>query len=414
LPRLAIDENRVARAGIRRLTGKRLTLFTDLPASEEVDILPAVFDQAFPQWCDYFEVDADKHADWHMTGFLMQDKRPFQASGLVPDALPRFQHGFSWNYELWLYEQPSAYYRRHLLLHEGTHGFMNTLLGGCGPPWFMEGVAELLATHRWEDGTLTMNYIPNSREEVPMWGRIRAIQDEFAAGRGMTIDGVLAYDTHAHLEAEPYAWCWAAATLLDRHPRYRDRFRELQKLVLRPDLSQRFRQLIDDQWEELDEQWQLLVANLEYGHNVIRTAVDFAEGRPLPTSGTDVLVAADRGWQNSGIRLEAGVTYRLRATGRYQVDDRPQIWWCEPNGVSIRYYHGRPLGILLAAVRRERPMRNASALVNPAVAGSESRLAPEWSGTLFLRINDSAGELDNNEGTLTVSVTELGPKKESG
>ena len=45
--------------------------------------------------------------------------------------------------ELWLHDQPTAYYRRHLLLHEGTHVFMASFLGGCGPGWYMEGTAEL-------------------------------------------------------------------------------------------------------------------------------------------------------------------------------------------------------------------------------------------------------------------------------
>ena len=43
----------------------------------------------------------------------------------------------------------------------------------------MEGMAELLSTHRWAEGRLTLNWIPTSREEVPMWGRIKIIKDAF-------------------------------------------------------------------------------------------------------------------------------------------------------------------------------------------------------------------------------------------
>ena len=50
--------------------------------------------------------------------------------------------------EFWLFDQPTDYYVRHLLLHEGTHVFMVSFLGGCGPGWYMEGTAELLGTHR--------------------------------------------------------------------------------------------------------------------------------------------------------------------------------------------------------------------------------------------------------------------------
>ena len=405
LPRMRVDDARASAAGIRKLSGKRLTLYTDMQPGEEIRCLPEVFDLAFPQWCKCFEVDADKHPDWKMTGFLIEDKARFRRAGLMPESLPPFHNGFSRNHELWLHDQPSSYYRRHLLLHEGTHGFMNTILGGCGPPWYMEGIAELLATHRWRDGRLTLNHMPAERDEVPHWGRIRLIKDAIAEGRSMRLRGVIRYPIHAHLETEPYAWCWAAATLLDRHPRYRDRFRQLYKHVLEPDFRDRFDRLIGDDWEPLREEWQLLIAGLEYGHDVARTAVDFMPGKPLPTGGDGVTVAADRGWQNSGLRLDGGVEYRLRASGRYQVADRPQIWWCEPGGVSIRYYRGRPLGILLAAVRPDRPKSGPSALLHPTVVGLAATLAPEESGTLYLRINDSAAELHDNAGELKVEIT---------
>ncbi|HEV3137916.1 MAG TPA: hypothetical protein VGZ26_08425, partial [Pirellulales bacterium] len=46
--------------GIRQLDSKHLTLLTDVPSSPEVDDLPAVFDQAFPQWCAYLGVDPER------------------------------------------------------------------------------------------------------------------------------------------------------------------------------------------------------------------------------------------------------------------------------------------------------------------------------------------------------------------
>ena len=405
LPRMKVDEARAAAAGIRKLSSKRIKLYTDLPASPEVDVLPEVFDQAFPQWCDYFGIDPAEHPDWRMTGFIMKDKKRFQKADLLPESLPPFEHGYCRNYTLWLYEQPSEYYRRHLLLHEGTHAFMNTLLGGCGPPWYMEGIAELLSTHRWADGHLKLNYMPASREEVPMWGRIKIIKDRFAANCAMRLRDVVSYDRSAHLDTEPYAWCWAAAVLLDRHPRYRDRFRKLFKLVRQPDFSDRFYRLIGDHWDELSDQWQVFIVDLEYGSVVARTAIDFSPGEPLPAEGTDVTVAADRGWQNSGVKLEEGTAYRLQASGRYQVADQPRIWWCEPGGVSIRYYHGLPLGILLGAVRPDSADGLECPLIRPIAIGLASTLTPKRTGTLYLRINDSTAELHDNAGELTVRIS---------
>jgi len=192
---------------------------------------------------------------------------------------------------------------------------------------------------------------------------------------------------------------------LDRDPRYQKRFRQLPGLVRSADFRKRFEDLFRPDWPELAEQWQVFVSDLEYGCDVARTAVDFTPGKPLPESGARVTVAADRGWQNSGLRLEGGHAYRLTASGRYQVAALPQPWPCEPGGVSIRYYKGRPLGILLAAVRPDEGQRKAaSALLSPTVIGLGATLTPQESGTLYLRINDSSAELADNAGSLRVEI----------
>jgi hypothetical protein len=149
----------------------------------------------------------------------------------------------------------------------------------------------------------------------------------------------------------------------------------------------------------------LMATNMEYGYDVRRAAVDFTPGKPLPRTGAEITVAADRGWQNSGLRLQSGVNYQLTATGRYQVAKTTKVWWSEPGGVSIRYYKGRPLGILLAAVRPDHPTSGSTtALLHSTVVGLGTTLSPPQTGTLFLKINDSAGELDDNAGELKVKV----------
>lgn len=332
----------------------------------------------------------------------------FEKLGLLPKDLPPFEHGFCRNFEFWLFEQASPYYRRHLVLHEGTHGFMMTLMGACGPPWYMEGIAELLATHRWKDGVLTMGYMPQTKDEVPMWGRVKIVKDDYAAQRAQQLDFVLDYKPSQYAQTEPYAWCWAAATLLDRHPRYQERFREMGRFVTDPDFNERFRKLIGADWPDLCEQWQVFVAGLEYGDDVPAAAIRRAPGEPLPAEGKRVTVDAAAGWQSSGVRLEAHTTYRISAQGRYQVANTPQVWWCEPGGVSIRYYQGKPLGMLLAAVHVDPPGEaKISNLIQPVAVGLETTLTPDQSGTLYLRINDSAAELSDNAGTLAVEIKPL-------
>lgn len=404
IARSAVDEAKAAAEGIRKIAGERLILYTDLPYDPHIEELPAVFDQAFPIWCEYFSIDPAKHPTWQMTGFLMKDGDRFRRAGMLPRHLPLFPNGFSVNYDLWLYEQDTPYYRRHLVLHEGTHGFMNTILKSCGPPWYMEGIAELLGTHEWKDGRLAMGIMPKSREDVPGWGRVRKIKDLYAEGKALSLEEVLHFSGTAHQHNEAYAWSWAIAALLDFHPRYQERFRTLGRSVEARDFTENFRRLIGGDWETLSEEWRVFVGNMEYGYEVPRMALDLVPGEPLEPGWKVIRVNATKGWQNTGIQLAGGASYEVRAKGRYQVVKEPKIWWCEPNGVTIRYYRGRPLGVLLGAVRSEPPEGEVSVFLEPETIGLGRALEVESTGTLFLRINESAAELGDNAGALDVAI----------
>lgn len=402
VPRRKLDEARVAAEGIRKLASHHLILYTDLPSAASVDELPGVFDLAFPQWCAYFQIPAEEHADWSMTGFLIADRGRFERSGLIPEGLASFKNGYTFNHEFWIYEQETEYYRRHLLLHEGTHGFMLTLLGSCGPPWYMEGMAEMFGTHRWTDGALTLGVMPRNRDDVPGWGRTRIIQDALAARRALGLRTVFGYGSEAHQDNAAYAWSWAAVVMLDGDPRWRERFRTMPRHVRSARFQEEFDALFASDLPAMAEQWQVFVADLDYGCDIARAAVDFTPGKPLAANGGSATVQADRGWQNSGMSLAPGQKVRLTAAGRYQVAKEPQIWWCEPGGVSIRYYRGKPVGMLLAALRPEGPLEGASGLLRPMPVGLSGVVGSAAGGTLYFRINDSAGEMDDNTGSLTV------------
>lgn len=408
---VTVSADRLLAAGLRTVVGKHLTLYTDLPPSPAVDELPAVFDTAVPQWAAYFSIEPAAISSWRMNCFLMRDAARFRAAGLLPAELPPFKNGYSVFPDLWFYEQPNDYNRRHLLLHEGTHGFMASQFGGFGAPWYMEGVAELLATHRWSDGSLTLGIMPRNRDEAPDLGRIKLVKDAIAAGRRTSLAEILNYKRDAHLVNETYGWCWALAVMLDGDPRYRERFRALQRRAADPQFNDHFRQAFAAELPSIARQWVVFADGLEFGSDPIRTAIDFTPGVVLPADGAKLTVAADRGWQNTGIRLEAGKSYRLQATGRYQIAESTdaagakQPWSCEPGGVSIRYYRGRPLGQLLAAIEPDAPMAGEPpAMLSPTVVGLETTLRPMTTGTLYLRVNDSDGELHDNAGMLTAEI----------
>src|SRR5262249_24061355 len=127
--------------------------------------------------------------------------------------------------------------------------------------------------------------------------------------------------------------------------------------------------------------------------------------KPLGAGTANVVAKADRGWQNSGLRLEASKAYKIEAFGRFQVADKPVPWISEPGGVSIRYIHGKPLGQLLAAIRPEQSTNRVSPFLKPIVIGLGASITPQQAGTLYFKINDSAGELGDNSGQVDVKIS---------
>ena len=231
---------------------------------------------------------------------------------------------------------------------------MYLLLGTGGPPGYMEGMAELLATHHWQDGQLSVAYFPAHPEEVQQHGRIEIIRNALAAGHRRGLDDVLMMRGLTVIDNDIYGWSWGLAAFLDGHPRYRDRFRTLHQFLRGADFEAEFRRLYAADWDQLNAEWQAFVTALDYGYDFERMAIDFRAGRPLAAGDGRATIDVEHGWQSTGLRLEAGKTYDLSASGRYQLAHEPKVWWCEPGGVTIRYYHGQPLGILLAAIDPDR------------------------------------------------------------
>ncbi len=406
-PARKIDEQKAAAEGIRKVKGKHLTMFTDLPESEEVDGLPKAFDAAYPQWCRYFGLPEERNPPWHVQGFVISDREKFQRAGLIREEVQKFLNGTAFGHEIWLMDQPTGYYRRHLLLHEGTHSFMYCTFIGDASPWYIEGVAELLGTHRLSDGQLTLGHFPQNREEVPFLGRIKLLREAFAKKQALLFPDILKMPYRS--ENENYAFWWAAAAFLDGHPRYRERFHKLHLLMKeRKEFPEKFRAAYADDWSDLCEEWQVFLSDLDYGYDIARGAIQFQPGQPLLENGKSVSVAADKSWQSTGIKLDKGVRYRITASGRYQVRKEPKIWWCEPQGVSIEYYQGLPLGTLMGALRPDRvDPTQPSQFLRPAVVGRELLNEAVVSGTLYLRINEFPGNLADNEGNVQVKIEKV-------
>ena len=98
----------------------------------------------------------------------------------------------------------------------------------------------VLATHRWHDGRLTLGYMPQKPRRSAGVGTRPDHPGRRGGPQGVAFDGGDRFAVDGRGRTASYAWRWAAGTLLDRHPRYQERFRQLVTFVTRPDFNQRF------------------------------------------------------------------------------------------------------------------------------------------------------------------------------
>ena len=392
-------------AGIRKLESKHLTLYTDLPSVPAVDDLPRVFDLAIPQWAKFFGAKLDEFENWHVRGCVIQNKERFREYGLLPRNLPPFLHGFQMGDRIWVYEQPSDYYRRHLLLHEGTHAATNRVFGHVGPAWYREGIAELLGTHQFVDGKLTMGHFPQDKKLVEHWGRIKIVNDDIEAGKPRSISDIVNLQARDFLNVESYAWSWALQSFGHNHPKFAPHFLSMrtEMTLSKHGVTAEFIRSYQKHREEMDAAWQLFQQHLDYGYDSSLEAIErSSETRALGSEITSFNVDAAKGWQSTGIRLLAGSTVDIVAKGKFQVAKDTEEWISEPSGVTIEYYKKRPLGMLLAAVVDE--SQQATAFSDPQSVGSRGQVSAKTDGVLYLRINERADRMRDNRGQIAVKV----------
>lgn len=404
-----IPDDALRRNGLMRFRLKHLDLITDLTPDVYEPLLPLP-DAMLTTWEEFFGklLPAADRSEYRVTGYLMRDRELFLAAGLVKENTLLSYHGRQIGAEFWMNDQSRDYYRRHLLLHEATHAFMRHLPGEAIdlPMWYLEGMAEMLSTHRVEeDGQVEFNVMPVDRSRFLGFDRIAIVQRDVKANGVRPLSTITVFDAEDFTKVQSYAWCWALCRFLDSHPKYRDRFRRIARELVTVSFRQNMAQLYAPDMAQLQTEWLLFAANVEHGFDFERAQVEFRDGRPLGESAT-VTVRSDLGWQSSEMLVEAGQQYRVSAVGQFTLADHPKPWISEANGVSIRYARGRPLGQLQASVLATDAGDGTpgASMLREVALGNEAVFKAVESGTLYLRVNDAWGELADNRGSLSVTV----------
>jgi hypothetical protein len=397
-----------------RRSGKHIRLTTDLPATAQLDRLVSSFDAAVPLWAKFWNLPSGALDDWGVEAYVMQDIATFQRLDLIDPRVPEFPNAYALANQVWVRVQPSEYYTQHLLLHEGVHSLVFHQFGDTGPTWFREGIAELLATHSGSGVDLRINQIPVSRQASPYWGRFKRMDQQRSEGNVPRIETVLQYEANLRGDVDAYGWSWALVSMLDAYPKYRETL--LQAAQHGCDTDRQFNQWLTQRlandWPIVQARWRNLVEDFHYGFDWERQRIQISKQDPM-WDGTpiEIQIEADRGWQSIGVRLNRGMTCDVVADGTVIVDDDPKPWVSGPDGVTVEYHNGQPLGRLQARIvpniapgGHDSGSDSLLPLVTIAVGKAATIMIdqPCW---LLLRVNDAVGSLDDNQSAYRVSIT---------
>lgn len=408
--RVRHDPEKLRQAGIETYSSKRLILHTD-SRNPSLSRIPPMVDQLI----DTLEKElgtlptATDGSDLQFTGYLMVQQDRFRAAGLIPEALPDFDHGRHRGYEFWLNDQPTDFYRDHLVFHECVHCYMTAEPGLRFPAWYLEGMAELFATHAVpseENESIRFGVLPASREASPGWGRIKLIRDAVDAGRSQSLAEILRFPAERFRQTDAYAWSWALCYFLNTVPATRERFHEL---IASPgdDFEASFLARFGDDELALARIWEIFVRTIDYGYDLERgwfAGGDFSGATPL-TASREITAHAAAGWQSTGIPVKRGQRIHLTANGQVELNNTTRPWISEPRGISREYADGQPIGRLLGWICPMAPVSEwPPGRLRTIAIGDDAIVECDQDGILCFRINDCWNDLANNSGTYQVRI----------
>lgn len=411
--RPARNDAELARRGFTKLTSEHFILYSDMPKADITD-LPGAIEQLYRVMENYFgPLPPDpQRKPYQMTGYLMADVERFRAAKIFTEGPAQPHEGWYLGNEFWWNRQATPYYTRHLMLHEATHCFMHVMPAMDCPPWYVEGMAELFGTHyQTEQGEYRFGAFPNTPDQLPGWARVSVLQEEIAAGRLPDVEQILAYKFDDFTKLPPYAWSWAFCHFLNNHPRYKVPFQNIARQMMDGGFLEYSTEQFRPHLADLRDEWLLFASQIQYGHDIERGVIDFQPGIQLSKSGEskETAVLAASGWQSSGIKVQAGRSYRLTASGQFILATTTKPWISEAQGISIRYFAGQPLGRLLGTVRPEPSGKKSNRDILKIIPlGPDATFVAPHSGTLYLRLNDAWNQLADNTGEVSVEIESIG------
>ena len=414
-----LDRDELLGEGVRVVESEHLILVTDLPL-ESVAELPPLADALFATLEQRLGKLAPDIAGkkFQVTGFLMDARDRFERAGVLPSERYPIRHGRHLGYRFWMNNQTADYYRRHLLLHEFVHCFLMCEYGmrDIPPLWYTEGVAEYYATHRLHTDVAQSEFgvLPSSVEGFEGWHRIAEIRRHFNQEPSMTgeLSDIIPLQTVQHppdstfQDDAQYANAWGLVWLINHHPELQPDFAAFAACRTKRQFEDAIADVPEPTWKQLDQIWPLYLDGLhEADVAKVRfpalTALRSRETNGENSLPTEFVLDVGHQWASTGMSLTAGQEIVIQCQGRYVVEETTRPWFSEPDGITIDYVNGLPLGEVIGTIISA----DGTQTTRRIPIGSEKKMRSPIDGILWLQTNDDWSKREKNRGTVTVRIS---------
>jgi len=268
--------------------------------------------------------------------------------------------------------------------HEAVHAFCALTFGSTGPVWFSEGMAEM--GQYWKPDQLAVDINPAVIRYLQN-AKPKKMADIVAAGQ-ITGDSWQAY-----------AWRWALCHLLASNPNYAKRFKTLGLNLMTKRNKDSFTNAFGPVADNISFEYDQFVQNFGNGYRVDLCVWDWqTPSKPLSKSKrvkTDVEARA--GWQATRLWAVKDTSYEFSAEGSWGVGKGTEDLSADGSSTG----EGRLIGALMNEFKLSAPFELGSA--GTWVAPSE--------GQLFVRCRDAWTELEDNSGSVKLTIKRTPKKK---
>ncbi len=391
-------------AGLKEFQEGGLTLISDLPVSD-CNMLLEISRQLDLTWnTEFRETDSLQtpiQNDWF--AFVIDSPIRFEHVGLMPGEKIGLLHGLQLGNRVWLRQQESEYYLRHLFVHEAIHRRMmeQSDSQSSGTLWWHEGSAELWATHDFDSttGETRFGVVPAVRDRFPGWAHYERIERLSHEGNLPSIRELIGYrDQDFGDRRGGYALAWAMCQFLKSHPFTQVAYQQMYRLDDWSRIPVHVERLLNER-PELELEWRLCLSRLNW-ESVARGHLF----EPIERLETPSMIPTATGrYYFANVDAHGEVDVSVVVQGQIHVRFEGHDVAISPTGITARYIDGFPAGALIATVYQQGQSGDNPFLSRFAIGDSKTIQLPAGSQLVF-GVNDRGLEFQPEPGSYSVKV----------